>query len=56
MAETKVLVFLLHCCQTLFFVRIFADIVGRFLPRLRCLALETPGTVLLVAFAKLSCE
>ncbi len=49
-----------HTCfsaaQTLFFARIFADVVGRFLPRLPWLALQNPLAVLAVAFGKLACE
>lgn len=41
--------------KVLFFSRIFADILGRFLPRLRPLAAEAPATVLAAALAKLAC-
>ena len=41
--------------QVLFFTRIFADVVGRFLPRLRWLVLESPRPLLVVAFAYLAC-
>lgn len=42
--------------QTLFFARIFADILGRFLPRLRCLAVDNGLAVLFAALCKLACE
>jgi hypothetical protein len=41
--------------QVLFFTRIFADVVGRFLPRLRWLVLDSPRPLLVVAFAYLAC-
>lgn len=39
--------------QVLFFVRIFADVAGRFLPRLSALAVRSPLTPLAVAGVKL---
>ncbi|KAL4457583.1 hypothetical protein ABPG75_012448 [Micractinium tetrahymenae] len=40
--------------KALFFVRIFADVLGRFLPRLSLLAAESPLTPLAAASAKLA--
>lgn len=40
--------------QALFFVRIFADVLGRFLPRLSLLAAESPLTPLVAAVVKLA--
>lgn len=45
---------LLPPLQALFFVRIFADVLGRFLPRLSLLAAESPLTPLAAAGAKLA--
>ena len=42
--------------QVLFFARIFADVLGRFLPRLRPLAVSNPVIVLFLALAKFACE
>lgn len=41
--------------KTLFFVRIFADVVGRFLPRLKPLVITEPSLVLALAVAKFAC-
>ena len=40
--------------QVIFFVRIFADVLGRFLPRLRPLVAESPLTPLALACGKLA--
>lgn len=48
----------LPCClspQVLFFSRIFADLAGRFLPRLRWAAVASPLGVLGVAGLKVGC-
>jgi hypothetical protein len=42
--------------QVLFFVRIFADVLGGFLPRLAPLAAQSPFTPLAVASLKLAGE
>jgi hypothetical protein len=50
--STKLTV-LLTASQVIFFVRIFADVLGRFLPRLRAFNPSSPYTPLLVSCVKL---